>query len=326
MKTFLVGENDAGQRLDKFIQKAVPLLPKNLLYKYIRKKRIKRNGKRAEIHAKLMVGDRLELYVNDEFFEQEKKQEFLSAPPNISVVYEDSRILIVNKPQGLVVHEDNENTPDTLINRVKHYLYQKQEYIPEQEHSFAPALANRIDRNTCGLVLVAKTAAALRVLNEAIKKREIDKQYLCLVVGTPNPKQGRLIHYHVKNPDENLVRIYEHPVDGAKVMKTAYRVLEEKDGLALVEVELETGRTHQIRAHMAWLGTPVLGDGKYGLGRVNRAYGLKQQMLCSCAVTFRFSAETGVLDDLNGKTFRLEHIWFVEKFRNGTLKQQGSDS
>ncbi len=317
VKTFLIAENDADQRLDKFLQKSVPLLPKNLLYKSIRKKRIKVNGKRAELNYRLQKGDKLDLYLNDEFFTVEQDQVFLSVPDQVAVVYEDEQLLLVNKPQGLVVHEDNDNTPDTLINRVKHYLYEKGEFSPENELSFSPALVNRIDRNTCGIVLVAKTAAALRVLNDKIKRREITKQYLCLLTGIPNPESATVTHYMKKDTDRNLVTVLEYPDPDTKTMITEYRVLESKNGLSLAEITLHTGRTHQIRAHMAYLGTPLLGDGKYGRNEINRKYGYKHQALCAYRVRFDFQTDAGVLEYLRGKSFQIEDIWFVNEFHRG---------
>ena len=168
MKSFLISQNDGGQRVDKFITKAVPLLPKSLMYKYLRTKRIKLNGKKTDIAARLQAGDVLELYINDEFFAQDekKKHDFLSAPRALDIVYEDENIMILNKKAGVLCHPDDNEYVDTLIARVKRYLYEKGEYDPDAENSFTPSLANRIDRNTGGLVLAAKNAGALRVLNQ----------------------------------------------------------------------------------------------------------------------------------------------------------------
>ncbi|MBQ1595899.1 MAG: RluA family pseudouridine synthase, partial [Clostridia bacterium] len=186
MKQLTIGKNDAGQRLDKFLQKNLPNLPQSLLYKYIRKKRIKVNGKRAEISTRLSVGDVLDLYINDEFFEKpEPTYDFLHAGTNLNILFEDENVLVLDKPVGLLAHPDDREYVDTLIGRVKRYLYEKGEYDPDAEQSFTPALVNRIDRNTGGIVLAAKTAEALRVLNQKMKDREIHKFYLCAVHGTP---------------------------------------------------------------------------------------------------------------------------------------------
>ncbi|MGI5958342.1 MAG: RluA family pseudouridine synthase [Massiliimalia sp.] len=316
MKTFIIKENDQGQRLDKFLSKSVPLLPKSLLYKSIRKKRIKVNGKKCELNYKLCLGDQLDLYLNDEFFPVQESLPFLAVPSKIDVVYEDEQILLVNKPQGLVVHEDNDNTLDTLIHRVQHYLYDQGEYHPEDELSFAPALCNRIDRNTCGMVIVAKTAAALRILNEKIKNREITKKYLCLVAGTPSPKQATLTHYLQKDSSKNQVTLYDKPRPNAKTAITQYQVLESRGNLSLVEVNLKTGRTHQIRAHMAYIGHPLLGDGKYGLHALNNQYGIRHQALCSYKLRFDFPTDAGVLNYLKGREFSIQNIWFVDQFHS----------
>lgn len=317
MKTFIVKDNDKDQRLDKFIQKSVPLLPKSMLYKAIRKKRIKVNGKKCELNYKLALNDKIDLYINDEFFGNNKDNfEFLSVSNKISIVYEDKHILLVNKPQGLVVHEDNENSKDTLINRVLHYLYDKKEFDPNKELSFVPSLCNRIDRNTCGIVIVAKTAVALRVLNDKIKNRELTKKYLCLVLGVPSPKKATLTNYLEKNSAENKVKIYNKPNKNTKTIITEYNVLKSKNNLSLVEVNLKTGRTHQIRAHMSYIGCPLLGDGKYGINEINKKYGYKHQALCSYKLTFNFKTDAEDLNYLKDKTFTLDNIYFVDFFNN----------
>lgn len=316
MKEFTINKNDSGQRVDKFITKAVPKLPKNLLYKYIRLKRIKVNGKRCEISTKLIEGDIMQLYINDEFFESSGGElAFLSAPADIDIVYEDENIILTNKRTGLVVHDDESGSCDTLINRITHYLYIKGEYAPEKESSFAPALCNRIDRNTSGIVICAKTAEALRILNQKIKDRELHKKYLCVTVGIPQQKQAELKAYMIKDESTKTVTVYDKPNDRTKTMITKYRVLKEnrEQGLALLEVDLITGRTHQIRAHLAHIGFPLLGDGKYGSNRINRELGVKTQALCSYSLTFDFTTDAGVLGYLNGKEFKVKNVWFAEK-------------
>ena len=310
MKEFIINKNDADQRLDKFLSKAVKLLPKNLLYKYIRLKRIKVNGKRTEISYRLVEGDKVSLYINDEFFETEKPT-FLYAKPQIDIVYEDENIMLVDKSFGLIVHEDEGEDVDTLINRVKHYLYQKGEYIPEQETSFAPALCNRIDRNTGGIVIVAKTAEALRILNEKIKLREIHKFYLCLVRGTPPKKEDTLTSYHIKNEKENIAEVFDVAKKDTKTMITKYKVLESNRKYSLLEVELKTGRFHQIRAHMAHIGCPLVGDGKYAENSKERKLGFKHQALYSYKLIFDFKEECP-LSYLNNKPFEVKEVPFAK--------------
>ena len=201
MKEFQITKNDAGQRLDRFLAKTIPLLPASLAQKYIRLKRVKLNGKRAERDMRLAEGDLLQLYINDEFFETPKQENaYLTvAAPKLNIVYEDENILLVDKKPGQAVHpHDGAEYGKTLIDHIQAYLYAKREWRPREEHSFTPALCNRIDRNTGGIVIAAKTAEALRILNQKIKDREIDKRYLCIIHGTPQPREGRLEGYLFK--------------------------------------------------------------------------------------------------------------------------------
>lgn len=310
MREMMIKENDAGQRLDKFLLKAVPGLPKTLMYKFLRTKHIKLNGKKAEISTRLQPGDRLTFFISDEFFVKDDPRLFMRAKPEVRVVYEDENILLADKPSGLIVHEDDGEAVDTLINRVKHYLVDKGEYDPDGEASFAPALCNRIDRNTQGIVIVAKNAQSLRLLNECIKNRELHKFYLCLLKGVPQPKEAELTHFMRKDEKENKAIVYDKPVPGGKTMITRYRVLRSYKKAALCEVELKTGRTHQIRAHMAYIGCPLVGDGKYSDNRLERTLGFESQALCSYKLIFDFK-EPCALSYLNGRVFTVGDIPFA---------------
>lgn len=311
MKSYTITANDSGQRLDRFLTKAVPLLPQSLLHKYLRLKRIKVNGKRCDCACRLAQGDVVELYINDEFFVRDGQEDaFLSARDELDILYEDENILLANKPAGLVVHVDNNGTVDTLINRILKYLAGKGEYRPGEEASFTPALCNRIDRNTGGIVLCAKNAPALRVLGEKIRDREITKLYRCLVFGTPSPAHGTAKAFLRKDPAKNQVEVFDRPVPGGKTILTEYRVLETKGDISLLEVNLHTGRTHQIRAHMAHLGHPLVGDTKYGTNRRNQGLPFRYQALCAWSLTFDFPTPAGHLDYLRGRTFRVEKLPF----------------
>lgn len=321
MKEFYINKNDAGQRLDKYITKSFPLLPQSLMYKYIRSKRIKVNNKRSEISYRLKENDLVSLYINDEFFEAAKpKYDFLNAGKNIKIVYEDENIILIDKPAGILSHPDEDNYTDTAITRVKRYLYEKGEYEPDNEMSFAPALVNRIDRNTCGIIIAAKNAEALRILNEKLKNRELHKLYLCVVIGKLKNTSGLIEGYLEKNEKQNRVYISERSTDKSKAIATKYNVLGYKNGLSLVEVELLTGRTHQIRASFSHLGNPLLGDGKYGTNAQNKQFGgYKKQFLYSYKLAFDFESDAGILNYLNGKSFEVEDVWFKNAFYDGAI-------
>lgn len=314
MKEFIINRNDSGQRLDKFVMKAVPRLPQSMMYKAIRNKRIKLNGRRAEISSRLCEGDAVQMYLNDEFFASAPETEFMSVSPVLNIIYEDENIMLLDKKNGMVVHEDDGNTSDTLINRVKRYLYDKGEYDPNEENSFAPALCNRLDRNTGGIVIAAKNAESLRILNQKIRDREIEKYYLCITVGVPPKRTDTITAYLEKDSASNTVKVTDRKTGANKTIVTSYRVIRDNGSLALAEIKLGTGRTHQIRAHMAHIGCPLLGDGKYGINRINREYKVKTQALYSYRLKFAFSSESGRLGYLDGKEFRADKVWFEDMF------------
>ena len=319
MREIIINKNDADQRLDKFLSKRFKNMPKSLMYKYIRTRYIKVNNKKCEISTMLKEGDVLKLFIKDEFFdddrENEESYEFLKAPLKLDIIYEDENILIINKKPGLIVHPDKSYHFDSLIARVLHYLYEKGEYNPKDDRSFAPATVNRLDRNTGGIVIAAKNAEALRIMNAKIKSREIKKLYLCMVQGKPKAESGTVSGYLEKNESKNKVRIFSENAPGRKYMETKYRVIKSVRENSLLEVDLITGRTHQIRASMAKLGYPLLGDTKYGYKKKSSAEKeqFKYQALYAYRITFEFQSDAGILQYLDGRSFEADSksIWFI---------------
>lgn len=316
MKSFKITKNDSSQRLDKFVNKVCPLLPTSQLYKYIRLKRIKVNGKKSDISYKLSENDLVEMYINDEFFKlPDEKTAFMSIIPKLDIIYEDENIILLDKKVGVVVHEDDDGTLDTLINNLKAYLYKKGEWLFENENSFTPALCNRIDRGTGGIVIAAKTACALRILNEKIKNHETEKYYLCLCFGKFEKPQSTIKNFLFKDEKQNRVFVLNNPKPGAKTAITDYKVLDFKNGISLVECHLQTGRTHQIRAHMAHIGHPLVGDTKYGTNKQNTKLPFKNQCLYSYKLRFDFKGDCQELEYLKGKEFAVNNIYFMDFFK-----------
>ena len=316
MKEFTIGKNDAGQRLDRWLAKTLPLLPAPLAQKYIRLKRVKVNGKGSKRDVRLQVGDVLQLYINDEFFQRPTPENaFLSLyQPKLNILYEDEHILLLDKRPGMVVHPDESERVNTLLTHIQAYLYQKKEWSPYWENSFAPALCNRIDRNTGGIVIAAKTAEALRVMNQKVKDRELNKYYLCVLHGVMPRKEGKLENFLLKDEAKKQVSVHNRPVPGGKTAVTLYRTLAVNGGLSLVECDLITGRTHQIRAQFAAAGHPLLGDGKYGRERDNKQYGRSFQALYSYKLEFTFPTDAGILEYLRGRVFTVENVDFVGEY------------
>lgn len=316
MRKLEVAPKDAGKRLDKWLLKSLPALPMGMMQKYTRLGRVKLNGRKAKPDARVEAGDAVELYIDDEYFEPVRKRDALldGFRWRLSVVYEDDQLLIVDKPAGLLVHPDGDEKLNTLVTHARAYLYQKGEYDSRAEGAFSPVPCNRIDRFTGGLVLIAKTREAMNALNRAIRDCEIEKGYLAIVHGVPAPREGLIDNWILKTPGKRKVRVLNRETPGAQRARTRYRVIESRDGLSLVECELLTGRTHQIRAQLADMGHPLLGDGQYGDPREAGRLGMGQQALYAYRVAFRFKGDAGVLEGLNGRHFEVARVPFVEAY------------
>ncbi|MDP4133527.1 MAG: RluA family pseudouridine synthase [Bacillota bacterium] len=296
MKSIVIKENDSHQRLDKFLFKYLGSIPKGLLFKYLRTGHIKVNRKKKDGNYILALNDVIDLYISDEFIPDTKPKEniqFKRGP--LDIVFENDDILVVNKPANLPSQPDA-SSKDSLTDYIKAYLYDSGSYDPESENSFSPAICNRLDVNTSGLVIAAKNAESLRILNEKIRNKEIRKIYKCLVIGCPENRCGYLDNYILKDKALNKSKILEQNVPGALSAKTNYKVLV-PGKTSLLEVEILTGRSHQIRAHMAYIGHPILGDAKYGGGSGT-------QKLCAYKLIFDFKEDASRLNYLKG--FKIE--------------------
>ena len=337
MRKITVGKNDAGQRVDKFLTKALVNLPKSLLYKFLRTKHIKLNDKRCEANTMLCDGDVFTLYISDEFFpvkELEGFSKYALASLDLSedeIAYEDENIIIIDKKSGITVHPNTEDEKPSkngneiyLVDKMLGYLYKKKEYVPENENSFCPALCNRLDRNTAGLIIGAKNAESLRIMNQKIRDRELKKLYFCEVLGTFDKKNATLSDFLYKDKAQNRVFIFKSRDEAKRRMKikydddiktviTKYSVKGEKDGKSLVLVDLITGRTHQIRAHLAYYGHPLVGDGKYGKVHSKNTSDFYQNLYSFC-IKFDFSTDSGVISYLDGKEICGKSQNFMKKY------------
>lgn len=291
MQKLIVPENYNSKKLDRFILDTFPALSRNILFKAFRQKDIRVNGKRISENTVIKAGDVIEAFIDDKLL----KEQSPSKKPELDIVYEDSNLLIINKQPGLEAESKTENS---LIRLAK-------EYLLTNGKGSEPALCHRLDRNTSGLVIIAKNNEALEIMLLKIKEREVKKFYQCIVVGCPSPKQAELRHYLFKDSKKSQVYIYDTKKPGCVEITTRYKVIEAGGETSRLEVELVTGKTHQIRAHLAHIGHPIVGDGKYGINEINKRYKAKHQMLWAYKLVFDFK-EAGILDYLKGKEFSIE--------------------
>ena len=321
MKSFTAGSNENGVRLSRFVEGVTKDMPRSMMYKAFRNKRIKVNGKRAEPDTRLSAGDLIELYINDEFFPVGKPAAKTAKPrrqPPVTVVYEDENFAVLYKPAHLLCHSDRTGDAN-LVDAFAAYLEAKGEYDPHAEKRFAPALCNRLDRGTEGLVLAAKSYAALRDLNAIIRDDMMKKEYLTITVGAP--PQGRFVAWLQHSEKNNKVRIHARESEGYKQIITEVTVIRQAGPFALCRIGLITGRTHQIRAHLAYLGHPVLGDIKYGNHKMNERTGLKTQALCAQRLTFGRISEENTLQYLSGRVIKLNDPEIVKTYERLTAEK-----
>lgn len=325
MKSFTAGPNENGVRLSRFVEGVTKDMPRSMMYKAFRNKRIKVNGKRAEPDTRLSAGDLIELYINDEFFpvgkptaKTAKTAKLPRRQPPVTVVYEDENFAVLYKPAHLLCHSDRTGDAN-LVDAFAAYLEAKGEYDPHAEKRFAPALCNRLDRGTEGLVLAAKSYAALRDLNAIIRDDMMKKEYLTITVGAP--PQGRFVAWLQHSEKNNKVRIHARESEGYKQIITEVTVIRQAGPFALCRIGLITGRTHQIRAHLAYLGHPVLGDIKYGNHKMNERTGLKTQALCAQRLTFGRIPEENTLQYLSGRVIKLNDPEIVKTFERLTAEK-----
>jgi len=313
MKEFIITAADDGRKLEKWLIREMPTVGMGQRQKFFRAKCFKLNGKHVKGDAKLAKGDVLQAYVSDACFEKPRREDpFLSKiRPQLSILFEDENIIIADKRPGLMAHPDAHEKVNTLITHAQAYLYQKGEYEPG---GFAPALCNRIDRFTGGIEIIAKTEAAMRILNQKIRDREIEKYYYCICLGAFQRREGMLDNYIVKSPEMKKVTVSPRMVPGGQRAQTRYRVLACKNGLSLVECELLTGRTHQIRAQMAHSGHPLLGDNQYGDKKRNEKYARSFQALYAYKLKFAFTTDAGILENLNGREFTAPEVRFIGEY------------
>lgn len=304
MKELRITQKEAGQRLDKLLGKYLNLAPKGFLYKMLRKKNITLNGKSCDGSEKLVAGDAIKLFLSDETIEKFSEVTVQKVKKTqLDIIYEDSHILLINKPAGMLSQKAKERD-ESLVEYVTDYLLDTKAITREDLRTFRPSVCNRLDRNTSGLVVAGKSLPGLQIMSEVFRDRSLHKYYYCIVHGKLEREQT--IHgFLLKNEQFNQVIIHESQVPGSAKISTKYTPISYKNGYTLLKVMLITGKSHQIRAHLASIGYPLVGDIKYGSQKVNeearKTFGVCHQMLHSYEV--EFPKLPPPLADLSGKVF-----------------------
>ena len=315
MKSITIDKTWDGRRLTRFLQKAMPSASMGQIRKFLRLGRVKVNGKKGTEETVLQENAVVDLYVEDEFFAEVQKEDpfYSRIRPKLTILYEDAHVMLLDKRAGLICHPDEGEKVHTLLTYAQAYLYQKGQWNPKTD--FAPALCNRIDRFTAGIVILAKTQEALRAMDAKIRTHEVQKYYLCAVHGRMKYPDGTLRHFLLKKPEQKKVTVLRKNEPGSKEAITHYQAIDENNGLTLCECLLGTGRTHQIRAQFAAIGHPLLGANQYGSSKQNEKYGrMNGQALCAYRLIFDFEGDAGCLSGLNGLTVQVRDVPFVHEY------------
>lgn len=316
MKELTITAPDAGKRLDRYLRAQLPLLSQGLCQKYLRLGRIKLNGRASEGSARIQSGDVVQLYISDELLQKPRPVDNLLSrfKYSLRIVYEDDNLLLVDKRPGIMVHADATEKLNTLVTHVRAYLYQKGEYDSMQKGAFAPAPCNRIDRFTGGIVIFAKNQPALHAMDALIRRHEVSKHYLCIILGQMRVTHGTLDNYILKPQGRRSVVVYDRPAPGAQHAITRYETLCADRDMSLMDCTLVTGRTHQIRAQFAHAGHPLLGDGQYGDPRESTRFGREYQALYAYRVDMDFAGDAGPLEYLRGQSFSVRDVPFAVEY------------
>ena len=315
MKSANIDKQWDGRKLVRYLQKVMPAAGMGQIRKFLRLGRIKVDGKKGNEETVLALGQTVDMYVEDSFFEAAVREDpfYAKIRPKLTILYEDAHIMLLDKRAGLICHPDEGEKVHTLLTYAQAYLYQKGEWTPGS--GFAPALCNRIDRFTAGVVILAKTPEALHEMDQKIRTHEVQKYYLCIVHGRMKHPDGTLRHYLIKKPEQKKVTVLKKSEPGSKEAVTYFQTIDERGGLTLCECLLGTGRTHQIRAQFAAIGHPLLGDNQYGSAKQNEKYGrVNGQALCAYRLIFDFEGDSGCLEGINGRTFQVRDVPFVREY------------